>query len=127
MKQTVKKIETLAIILIVLGIISKISSPLMSMLTGLINGAGRQQNSISLEGRTMLTVWIVLSMLVNIGVAVWLFVSSKQDRRSKWIWALFGFVYGLTAAVLYFLVDVIDEIRRQKTVVSDQASDSPNP
>ena len=124
MKSTINKIEMLAIIMILLGIISKISSPVMSWATAWFLGAGRQLDSMNHEARTMLTVWNALYMLVNLGVAVWLFVSAIKERRSKWIWALFGLFYGLTAAVLYFLLDVIQEIRGLRNRDSEQPGPS---
>ena len=124
MKHTVKNIEILAIIMILLAVVSKISSPVMSWATAWFLGAGRQVDSMNHEWRMMLTVWNVLYLLVNLGVAVWLFVSAKEERRSKWIWAMFGLFYGLTAAVLYFLLDVIEEIRGLRNKDSEQTGSS---
>jgi len=117
---SVKKIEGFAIVIIILGVVSKISTIFMSQLTEWCLGGGRQHEAMNLEARTMLTVWNVLYLLVNLGVASWLFVVAGKVRRSKWIWALFGLMYGLMAAILYFLLDFIEEIRGIRNTGSEQ-------
>jgi hypothetical protein len=43
-----------------------------------------------------------------LAVGIWLFVQARKSEDTPWIWLLFGLVYGLIAAVLFFLLRVND-------------------
>lgn len=46
----------------------------------------------------------LLSIPVNLAVGIWLSLQAKKSNSTPWIWLLFGLVYGLIAAALFFLV-----------------------
>lgn len=50
----------------------------------------------------------LLSILVNLAVGIWLFMQARQSQSTPWIWLLFGMVYGLIAAVLFFLLRIYE-------------------
>ena len=54
---------------------------------------------------------LILSAIVSICVAVWLYRDSKTAGMNPWVWAVFSLAYGLSAAILYFLIRVLQEIR----------------
>jgi len=114
MSSDVKKIETLAVVFIILAVLTRISSLGMETWMASIFGASRQMEALTTQGRVMLTLWNFVRVMVDIGVGIWLFISAGKDGRARWVWALFGLTGGLIAAVLYVLVDIAATLKAQK-------------
>ena len=114
MTNNAKRIEVLAIAFITLALLSRVSSLGMESWASSVFGASRQMEALTAQGRIMLTLWNFVRVAVNIGVAIWLFISAGKDGRARWVWALFGMTGGLTAAVLYVLVDLADTLKKQQ-------------
>jgi len=110
MNDRMNKFEWLAIILIIAAVVARISSPLTQIIIMKLFSNQEYQN-LCVEARLMGTIWNMIIWLVNIVIAVWLFVAAKRNVRAKWIWALFGLTYGLSAIILYFIMDLIEEIK----------------
>ena len=53
----------------------------------------------------------ILHRLVSIGVGIWLFILARRENRTPWVWLLFGMVYGLLAAVLFFVLKLCESER----------------
>jgi len=55
-----------------------------------------------------------------------LFKQAKRDGNSPFVWALFGFVFSITAVVLYLLSELLGELkaRRSDNNQVDAGSDS---
>jgi hypothetical protein len=123
MKSDVKRIETLAAVFIVLALLTRISSLGMETWTSSVLGASRQMDALRAQGRAMLTLWNFVRVMVNIGIGTWLFISAGKDGRARWVWGLFGLTGGLTAAVLYVLVDLADTIKGRKESGSEQSDE----
>jgi len=110
----VKRVETLAVVFIILLLLTRVSSLAMEMWTASFLGASRQMEALRAQTHAMATLWSLVVVMVNIGIGMWLFITARSDGRAKWIWALFGLTGGLTAAVLYFLLRLEDTLQRQK-------------
>ncbi|MCK4820910.1 hypothetical protein KA005_34415, partial [bacterium] len=67
--------------------------------------------SLSWSQKGMLAARNIVSVLVQVGVAVWLFIQAKRDRATSWVWGLFGLTFGISAAILYFLLGFIEEMK----------------
>ena len=112
MKSDIKKIETLAIVFIVLALLSRISSLGLESWTLIAFGASREMETLSAQGKFALVLWNLVRVMVNIGIGIWLFILARKEGRAKWVWGLFGLTGGLTAAVLYVLADLADTLKR---------------
>ncbi|MCY2926380.1 MAG: hypothetical protein NT031_13260 [Planctomycetota bacterium] len=114
MKSDIKRVETLAIFFIILALLTRISPLVIEQWAASILGAGRHMDAATGLVRVIATLWGLVLIMVNSGIGVWLFISAAKDGRARWIWALFGLVGGLTAAVLYFLVDLAETLKGQR-------------
>lgn len=118
MNLTTKQVETLAIALIVLTIVTNISSPLSQVMAARLF-RNNEVMSMTLEAHAMRWAQALIYYLVNAGLGIWLFLTAKQAGRAKWIWALFALTYGLSAVILYFVLDLLEQLKRRN--ISDLA------
>lgn len=47
---------------------------------------------------------VLFAHLVNVGVAIWLFMDASRERVSRWIWGIFGLVFGLLGLVVFYVL-----------------------
>ena len=98
-----KKYEVVAIVLSILVIISTISTPLYTVVLSRLYGT-TMVSSLSIHQHGIVTLQRLVRLLVNIAVAVWLAVQAKRDRCSAPIWCLFGLLFSVVGAILYFVL-----------------------
>jgi len=112
-----KRIEKLALLIITLWVISLPLSSYVSLY--LIPKHVPPAELPHLQYLTYLFSWvsIVIGKMVDIGIAVWLFRTSKKDNNAAWLWALLGLTSGAFAAVLYYLA------RISKSLFSESKND----
>ena len=53
----------------------------------------------------------IVGVLVQIGVGIWLFVLAKREEATPWVWLLFGFCFGISAAILFYMIKVYETIK----------------
>jgi len=46
---------------------------------------------------------------------MWLFIQARRDKATSWIWLLFGCTFGISAAILYFLMQLVDDMKQNRT------------
>ncbi len=63
----------------------------------------------------LVSIRVILGLLVQIGVAIWLFLQATRDKSARWVWALFGLTFGISAAILYFLMQLVEEMKQKRT------------
>jgi len=97
-----KKYEVAALVLLVLFIISSISTPLYTMLLGRFYGS-EMMGTLSLHQHAIVCVQALLKLLVNFAIAEWLARQARKDGLSPSIWALFGLLFSVLGAILYFM------------------------
>lgn len=114
-----KKIEKLALIVLVLMILSMVASPLTLILMNRLYGP-TVQVQYSVLTRTMASMTILCRYLVNIGVGIWLFVLARLEKATPLLWLLFGLTFGLIAAVLFFLIKTYEAVRSANVVEKAQ-------
>lgn len=107
-----KKYEVAAVVLMVLYIITSVSNPLYSMLVARLYGP-KVVSTLSFHKHAIVSVQMFLKLLVGIAIAVWLGYQAKKDDASPAIWALFGLLFSVLGAILYFV------LRSQKDSSSD--------
>lgn len=103
-----KSLEKLAMVVIVLWCVSLIPNPIMQIIAGRIYLPSEFMEFNALRS-AYASISIILQLAVNIGVGVWLFIQTRRNGGTPWLWALLGLTTGLSAAILYCL----DQIRIQ--------------
>jgi len=109
-----KKIEILAIIVIALWVLTLIPNPFLTIVMAKLYGPHEFQ-AITWTQKGMLASRNILSLLVQIGIGMWLFIQARRDKATSWIWLLFGCTFGISAAILYFLMQLVDEMKQNRT------------
>ncbi len=54
--------------------------------------------------------YFVISILGKVVVAIWLNLEAKRLRRKRFIWTIFGLFFGLVAALLFYVIEIYNEI-----------------
>lgn len=109
-----KKIEAVAVVLIGLWVLTLFPNPIFSFVAARMYAID-ELVTLRWTQVVMLLARNIVSMLVCLGVAVWLFIQAKRDKASPWVWCLFGFTFGISAAILYFLIQLIEEMKMKRT------------
>ena len=109
----IKKIEKLAILAIVLYIISGVFKTMRyDFFHELVNYLKWSPTNVIL-----LTIPIaVITYLVHIGIAIWLYIIAKKEKASPWIWALLGLVSGILAPILFYVIKVYEKLNQGEKV-----------
>ena len=108
-----KKIERLAIVVIILMVVSVFASFFADVKT--IQWLGvKSAEQIQLRAKIWASLRVLVLGLVHAGVGVWLFFLAKKSNAAKWIWGLFGLVFDLIAVVLYYLIEIHTLLRVQR-------------
>ena len=110
-----KKIEVIAVVLIVLWVLTLVSNPIITFITARLYTPPAQA-ALYCTHKAMLAARNIASVLVHIGIAAWLFIQAKWDRNTSWVWALFGFTFGISAAILYFLLRLVEEMKAKRSI-----------
>ncbi len=109
-----KKIEGVAVVLIVLWVLTLFASPILTIAAARIYSIEEYIN-IQWTHKALIAARSIVSVLVYLGVAIWLFIQAKRDKASPWVWGLFGLIFGISAAILYFLMQFIEEMKMKRT------------
>jgi hypothetical protein len=48
----------------------------------------------------------LISSLVNVGAATWIFLEARAAALRSWIWALLGLFFGLVGVAIYFVAQI---------------------
>ena len=106
-----KKIDSVALILVLLWLVAA-TVPLWLGLYAFPNIlSSRQLGVIHPLTRYCALAQAIPTYLVQIGVALWLFVSARRGNETPWVWALFGLTYGVLAAILFFVLRVHQQLK----------------
>ena len=104
-----KGIEKAAIILIILMIATIIFSYLSNFIVVQLY-ISAFFTSMNLQTKIASGIYLFFTMLVRIGVAIWLFSLARKQQAQPWVWCLFGLCFGLIAAVLFYLIRLYDAL-----------------
>jgi len=119
----VKYVEKLAIAVIVLWALTLVPNYLLRVIIPPLLGS-EAYGEFSYVENGLLMARSLLAVLVHIGVAVWLFILAGREGAVRWIWALFALVFGLSAPMLYLLMQIDGRLTQQR---SSQAEFQPSP
>ncbi len=104
-----KKFEKLAVILLCLWVVTLIPNPGMKLLASKLYGQTDQMQMKAWMNAYVL-VQAVLMFAVKLGIGVWLFIAAKKRDDSGWIWMLLGWAFGIPAAILYYLMRILERL-----------------
>ncbi len=108
-----KKIERLAIVLLILWVVSLIPNPLTTIIATRMYGHTEFTQFRFLQS-TLAAAQVLLAGAVYIGVGIWLFLEAQRDQKAKWVWLLFGIVFGVVAVALFLLLQLREELAVRK-------------
>ena len=105
-----QKFEKIALIGIALFLVAEVMSIFRETLTEIIL-AKYNMSTTQLMLTWMLPVSIFI-LVLNIAISAWLYRAAQDEEdATPWIWALFGLAFGISGAILFFVVRVYNEFR----------------
>jgi len=106
-----KKLEKTALVLIVLYIVSTLFDRVGRIVFSYI-----RPSDWSATQTALLSVPIILiSILVNIAIAIWLYRTSKKEGAAlPWVWAIFGFMFSVPGAILFYAVRIYELLKEKQ-------------
>jgi len=91
-----------------------ISNILLSRLYG-----STQYGQMVLFNKGVASIFLGFKFLVNICIAVWLFVTAREN---KWAWLVLGFFFGLLAAIFFYLLRIYDLLKSKAEVEANSST-----
>lgn len=105
-----KTFEKLAFVLIILFVINLIfGNILISSMEKYLYGP--KAGLLRFHYNFLMTSPLFMSYLVNLAMGGWLFIDARNRHKSKWIWFLFGLLFGILGVIIYLLIVLNEEIR----------------
>ena len=108
-----KRFERFAIVLMVLWILTLIPNPVITIILERIS-TPQEFGQLTMIQVLLNSVRAILAVLVHIAIGVWLFVQAKRDKLSPWVWCLFGCLFGITVIVLYYVMQLVEEMKLKR-------------
>jgi len=70
---------------------------------------------------------LLFTILVQLGLAIWVFILATKDRRQRWVWSFLSLALGVAGPILYFLsLDHISLTQKAPYKGAPKDSDSNN-
>ena len=112
-----KHIEKFLIVIMILTIISIAGTYFFNFFVARLYGYSLY-GEMSLFSKLIASIFLVFKFLVNVCIAIWLFVTA---RETKWAWLVLGVFFGLLAAMFFYLFRIY-ELLQSKAEVRDRSS-----
>ena len=113
-----KHIEKFLIVIMILTIISIGGTYLSNILLARLYGA-TEYGQMVLFNKGVASIFLVFKFLVNICIAIWLFVAAREH---KWAWLVLGIFFGLLAAIFFYLLRIYEILRTKSEVEVDSSA-----
>jgi uncharacterized protein YqgC (DUF456 family) len=113
-----KQIEKFLIVIMILTIISIAGTYLSNILLVKLYGA-TEYGQMLLFNKLVASIFLVFKFLVNICIAIWLFITA---REYKWAWLVLGVFFGLLAAIFFYLLRIYDLLQTKAEVDSNPSA-----
>ena len=110
-----KQIEKFLIVIMILTIISIAGTYFSNILLVKLYGA-TEYGQIVLFNKVVASIFLVFKFLVNICIAIWLFITA---REYKWAWLVLGFFFGILAAIFFYLLRIYEMLRAKSEVAAN--------
>lgn len=111
-----KQIEKFLIIIMILTIISIAGTYFFNISLARFYGA-TEYGKMVLFNKGVASIFLGFKFLVNICIAVWLFVTAREN---KWAWLVLGFFFGLLAAIFFYLLRIYELLQSKAEVSSNK-------
>ena len=98
-----KTFSRFAIVLILAYLVVWIGGTSLNTLRGSMLGSD-ELYKLSLNAQFIQIVQNIISILINLIVAIWLYLNAKRSGRTAIVWFLFGLAFGIIAPILYFVI-----------------------
>jgi hypothetical protein len=106
-----KKIETLAIVIIVLLLVSTLLPWVSNLILPRLYGP-KVFGEISFATHGIAMLMHIFRQLLNIGIGVWLFtLAGKEPDATPWTWLLLGIFFGLIAPILFYVIKAYETVK----------------
>ena len=117
-----KKIEWAALVLVVLWFVAFLVPKYIALFVALKYGAIQELSQV--KPFTMLIAYSQygVTILVQVAVAVWLFLSARRGKETPWVWALLGLTYGVFAALLFFVLRIHERLDARKDASANRVA-----
>jgi uncharacterized BrkB/YihY/UPF0761 family membrane protein len=103
-----KNIERIAVILIILFFVSIVMNTMVKHMVYFLDKTFHLTKS---QIGLLSIVMPILLHIINIVIAIWLFRTAKELKCNPWTWALFGFAFSISGAILFYVVRIYEEIK----------------
>ena len=107
-----KHIEKFLIVIMILTIISIAGTYLSNILLARLYGVA-EYGEMVLFNKGVASIFLVFKFLVNICIAIWLFITAREN---KWGWLVLGIFFGLVAAIFFYLLRIYEILRASSEV-----------
>ena len=113
-----KRIDKLAIALIVAWIIQMVSTPcLLTFLADRMHSDA--YNSVTLMNTVMIYGSALLKSLTAILCGGWLYLEAKRERQNHWVWCFFGLAFGMNAVAIFYAYAILQLLRTERKRISE--------
>jgi len=105
-----KKGEKLAIVCVVIYCLSKVIWGMREYLTTTL--------ILKLDWPSNL-IWLlyfptaIVGIAINIAIAIWLYRVSKRENSAPWVWAMFGFLFGILGVILFYTLKIYETLKKK--------------
>ncbi|MBZ0244729.1 MAG: hypothetical protein K8H85_02175 [Cyclobacteriaceae bacterium] len=107
---SIPKINSIAILLIVVFILNIVATPILSpYLTRILTPSEYGDYTTSTAYATFIRT--ALSSLLNIVVAIWTYREATKQNERPLTWTVFALFFGLIAVIAFYLILLIKEIK----------------
>ena len=108
-KALIRNVEKVAIVLVVLYVVSHFSILFMPVMARLFGA--EEHARMGAQMHFLMSARSIITGLVGVGVAIWLYMLAIRANMRAWIWLLFGLCFGVVAAVLFFVVRIYECVK----------------
>ncbi len=110
-----KHIEKFLIVIMILTIISISGTYLSNILLVKLYGYSMYAE-MSLFSKLIASILLVFRFLVNICIAIWLFITAREN---KWGWLVLGIFFGILAAIFFYLLRIYEMLRAKSEIAAN--------
>ena len=110
------KVEKLALILLILFAVS-IGISFFTKVFWWFFAPGFTESQVftafNLHTKLFSAIYSAFGILINIGCAIWLYITAKSNDVNRWLWTFLGLFAGIFAVILWFLWQIQIYLQRQ--------------
>ena len=107
-----KKYEKFVLLLVALLVLSKVTPLVRDLYLARTYPPDLIPYHVS---ETWRSISMLMVALVNIGAAAWLMTESARQAANRWIWGLFGLLFGLIGVIVFYVVLIFRTVERDQS------------